>query len=91
MKGRDVFDLVMVAALFGGGMRELMQHWRPITMMAFLHYALPFSLFAYALLTLTGSFTAIINASSPLFVGGLVILLGTGLSTGLLKPRGTAL
>ena len=106
MKTRDIFDLVMVAALFGGaflfmrvaapafgaipliavrlalaalvlvpiilarrGTREIMQHWRPITMMAFLHYALPFSLFAYALLTLTGSFTAIINASSPLFVG----------------------
>ena len=50
-------------------MGEVVQHWRPITMMAFLHYALPFSLFAYALLTLTGSFTAIINASSPLFVG----------------------
>jgi len=97
MKTRDIFDLVMVAALFGGaflfmrvaapafgaipliavrlalaalvlvpiilarrGMREIMQHWRPITVMAFLHYAL---------LTLTGSFTAIINASSPLFVG----------------------
>lgn len=106
MKTRDIFDLTMVAALFGGaflfmrvaapefgaipliavrlvlaamvlipivvarkGMQEIVQHWRPITMMAFLHYALPFCLFAYALLTLTGSFTAIINASSPLFAG----------------------
>ena len=106
LKIKDIFDLIAVAALFGGAflfmrvaapefgaipliavrlalaamilvpiilarrsMGEVVQHWRPITMMAFLHYALPFSLFAYALLTLTGSFTAIINASSPLFVG----------------------
>jgi len=106
VKTRDIFDLTMVAALFGGaflfmrvaapefgaipliavrlvlaamvlipivlarkGMQEILQHWRPITMMAVLHYALPFCLFAYALLTLTGSFTAIINASSPLFAG----------------------
>ena len=82
-------------------------------MMAVLHCALPFSLFAYALLTLTGGFTAINNASSSLFVGviawawtgerlpavrivglmivrGLVILLGTGLSTGLLRLGGAA-
>ena len=106
MKTRDIFDLTMVAALFGGaflfmrvaapafgaipliavrlvlaamilmpivlarnGMPEIVQHWRPITVLAILHYALPFCLFAYALLTLTGSFTAIINASSPLFAG----------------------
>ncbi len=106
MKPRDVFDLIMVAALFGGaflfmrvaapefgaipliavrlalaalflvpiivarrGIPEIVQHWRPITMIAILHYAVPFSLFAYALLTLTGSFTAIVNASSPLFAG----------------------
>ena len=106
MKPRDIFDLIMVAALFGGaflfmrvaapefgaipliavrlalaalfllpvifarqGVGEILQHWRPITMIAILHYALPFSLFAYALLTLTGSFTAIVNASSPLFTG----------------------
>ena len=51
------------------GMQEIVDHWQPITMMAVLHYALPFCLFAYALLTLTGSFTAIVNASSPLFAG----------------------
>lgn len=51
------------------GVGEIMRNWRPITMIAILHYALPFCLFAYALLTLTGSFTAIVNASSPLFAG----------------------
>ena len=52
-----------------GGMQEIAQNWRPIVIMAVLHYALPFCLFAYALLTLTGGYTAIINASSPLFAG----------------------
>ncbi len=106
LKIKDVFDLVAVAALFGGaflfmrvaapefgaiplievrlaaatlilipiiavrgGMQEIARNWRPIVIMAVLHYALPFCLFAYALLTLTGGYTAIVNASSPLFAG----------------------
>ena len=106
VKIRDIFDLIAVAALFGGaflfmrvaapefgaiplievrlaaatlilipiiavrgGMQEIARNWRPIVIMAVLHYALPFCLFAYALLTLTGGYTAIINASSPLFAG----------------------
>jgi len=106
MKIKDFFDLIAVAALFGGaflfmrvaapefgaiplievrlvaatlilipivavrgGMQEIARNWRPIVIMAVLHYALPFCLFAYALLTLTGGYTAIINASSPLFAG----------------------
>ncbi len=106
LKIKDIFDLIAVAALFGGaflfmrvaapefgaipliedrlaaatlilipiiavrgGMQEIARNWRPIVIMAVLHYALPFCLFAYALLTLTGGYTAIINASSPLFAG----------------------
>ena len=106
LKIKDIFDLIAVAALFGGaflfmrvaapefgaiplievrlaaatlilipiiavrgGMQEILRNWRPIVIMAVLHYALPFCLFAYALLTLTGGYTAIINASSPLFAG----------------------
>lgn len=62
--------LVLLPIIFlRQGFGEVRQHWRAITMMAVLHYALPFCLFAYALLTLTGSFTAIVNASSPLFAG----------------------
>jgi drug/metabolite transporter (DMT)-like permease len=34
-----------------------------------LHYAVPFSLFAWSMLTLTAGYTSIINASSPLFAG----------------------
>ncbi len=106
LKIKDIFDLIAVAALFGGaflfmrvaapefgaiplievrlaaatlilipiiavrgGMQEIARNWRPIAIMAVLHNVLPFCLFAYALLTLTGGYTAIVNASSPLFAG----------------------
>jgi drug/metabolite transporter (DMT)-like permease len=69
--------VLMPIILMRSGAREMLQHWRPIAMMAVLHYALPFCLFAYALLTLTGSFTAIINASTPLF-GGVIAWIWIG-------------
>jgi drug/metabolite transporter (DMT)-like permease len=52
-----------------GDVNEVVRHWRPILLIGVLHYALPFCLFAYAMLTLTSGFAAIINASSPLFAG----------------------
>ena len=52
-----------------GGVAEVVTYWRPILLIGLLHYALPFCLFAYAMLALTGGFAAIINASSPLFAG----------------------
>lgn len=52
-----------------GNTAEIARHWRPILLVGVVHYALPFCLFAYAMLTLTGSYAAIINASSPLFAG----------------------
>jgi len=56
---------------------EITANWRSIALMGVLHYAVPFCLFAYAMLTLTGGFSAIINASSPLFAGIVAqILLG---------------
>ena len=48
---------------------DVKAHWRPIAVMGVLHYAIPFSLFAYAMLTLSAGYTSIINASSPLFAG----------------------
>jgi drug/metabolite transporter (DMT)-like permease len=48
---------------------EIAANWRPIALMGVLHYALPFCLYAYSMLTLTGGFSAIINASSTLFAG----------------------
>lgn len=56
------------------GLAELREHWRPIVMTGLLHYAIPFPLFAWAMLTLTGGFSAIINASSPLFAGVVAVL-----------------
>jgi drug/metabolite transporter (DMT)-like permease len=56
---------------------EIIANWRPIALMGVLHYAIPFCLFAYSMLTITGGLSAIINASSPLFAGVIAwILLG---------------
>ena len=46
-----------------------LQHWRAIALMGVLHYAIPFSLFAYSLLTLSAGYASVINASAPLITG----------------------
>lgn len=48
---------------------QVLQHWRAIALMGVLHYALPFSLFAYSLLTLSAGYASVINASAPLMTG----------------------
>ena len=48
---------------------DVKANWRSIVGMGVMHYAIPFSLFAYAMLTLSAGYTSIINASSPLFAG----------------------
>lgn len=53
--------------IFRRQLPEVKRHWRPIFVMGILHYALPFTLLAYSMLTLTAGYAAIINASSPLF------------------------
>ena len=55
--------LVLMRRQFG----EVLAHWRAIAAMGILHYAIPFSLFAYSMLTLPAGYSSIINASSPLF------------------------
>ena len=63
--------------LLKGGLADLRQNWQPILLLGVLHYAIPFCLFAYAMLTLTGGYSAIVNASSPLFAGAVAwIVLG---------------
>jgi len=57
--------LVLARGQFG----EMARNWRPIALMGVLHYALPFSLIAWSMLTLSAGYTSIINASSPLFAG----------------------
>jgi drug/metabolite transporter (DMT)-like permease len=104
MRRGDVFDLVLLAALWGGsflfmriaapefgamamvevrtlvaalfltallakgrGTAEMREHWRPIAFVGLVNSAIPFALFAYAMLALTAGFAAILNATSPLF------------------------
>lgn len=66
---RVVMAALMLLPLLvaGRGVSEVRRHWRGVALMGILHYALPFCLFAYSMLTLTGGYSAIINASSPLF------------------------
>ena len=52
----------------------LRKHWKTIAIVGITNSALPFALFAYALLTITGSLGAVFNAATPLF--GAVIAWG---------------
>jgi drug/metabolite transporter (DMT)-like permease len=53
--------------LYRGQLRLVLEHWRAISLMGVLHYALPFTLFAYSMLTLSAGYSSVINASAPLF------------------------
>ncbi len=60
--------LILVPVLaVRGQLAEARANWRPILFIGVLHYAMPFTLFAYSMLTLSGGYSAIVNASSPLF------------------------
>lgn len=48
---------------------EMLANWRAITLMGLMHYAVPFCLYAWAMLTLPAGYSSIINAASPLFAG----------------------
>lgn len=45
----------------------LRRHWKPILILGITNSAIPFLSFAYAMLTLSGGFSSIFNAASPLF------------------------
>jgi drug/metabolite transporter (DMT)-like permease len=45
----------------------LLKAWLPLTVVGLLNSALPFCLFAYAALSLSAGFTAVLNATSPLW------------------------
>jgi drug/metabolite transporter (DMT)-like permease len=57
--------LPLVAARRHAG--AVLAHWRPILAVGLVHYALPFCLFAWAMLSLPAGYSSIINATSPLF------------------------
>jgi drug/metabolite transporter (DMT)-like permease len=108
MRPRDLLDLVLLAALWGGSFlfvraavpafgpfalielrvgiaalmllpllalkgraSELRSNAAPIAVVGLMNSALPFTLFAFASLTMTAGFAAILNATAPLF-GALV-------------------
>jgi drug/metabolite transporter (DMT)-like permease len=50
-----------------GGMRDVARHWRPLTVVGVLNSALPFSLLAYATLSLTAGFASVLNGTTPFF------------------------
>ena len=104
MKRQDLFELTLLAALWGasflfmrmgasefgplplawvrvtgaalvllpmlalkGEVAALRTHWRTIAFVGITNSVIPFVLFAYALLTITGSLAAVFNAATPLF------------------------
>jgi drug/metabolite transporter (DMT)-like permease len=50
-----------------GRLRDLLTHWKPVLVVGVVNSALPFCLFAYASLSITGGLAAILNSSSPLW------------------------
>lgn len=125
MKSRDLFDLVLLAAIWGasfllmriaspafgplplielrvaiaalvllpllavrGGLSALRTKFVPLLVVAFSNSALPFVLYAWALLSVTAGFAAVANASAPLWAALIAYLwlrdrLGPGAVLGL--------
>jgi len=71
-----------------GELPALRAHWRTIAFVGVTNSVIPFVLFAYALLTITGSLAAVFNAATPLF--GAVIA-WAWLKTRLDAPRSAGL
>ena len=61
--------VLMPLLLQRGQLGLILQRWRAISLMGLLHYAVPFWLFAYSMLTLSAGYSSVINASAPLFAG----------------------
>lgn len=62
--------LLPIAILRGHGL-ALVQHWKAILGVGIFNSGLPFALFCFALLTITGGVGAVLNATAPMF-GALV-------------------
>lgn len=79
------FLLVILASK--GRTRRLYAHARPLIVLGALSAAVPFTLFAYAVLSLTAGFTSVLNATVPLF-GALVAYFWLGDKLGRLRILG---
>ena len=56
---------------------QLRQHWKPVVLVGLLNSALPFSCYAFALMSITTGLSSILNATVPLF-GAIVAWLWLG-------------
>lgn len=68
----------------------LRQHWRPILLVGLINSAMPFALFAWAVMHITTGLTSILNATVPLF-GALVAWVWLGDRINRLRWLGLAL
>src|SRR5688500_17723909 len=64
-----VFLLIVLARR--GGLHHLYKNAAQLTLLGAINSAIPFSLFAYAVLSITAGFASVLNATAPLF-GALV-------------------
>ena len=80
-----VFLAAIVAAR--GGMRDIYTHWGRLFVLGALSSAIPFTLFAYAVLSVTAGFASILNATVPLF-GAIVAYVWLGDTLGPLRIAG---
>jgi drug/metabolite transporter (DMT)-like permease len=69
LAGLSLLPLLIKLNLLG----ELRRYWKPLFVVGCLNSAIPFSLYAFASLYLPAGFTAILNATTPLF--GIIIAL----------------
>ncbi len=80
-----VFLLVVLA--IRGGTRDLYRHAPALIFIGAFSAALPFSLFAYSVLSVTAGFASVLNATVPLF-GALVAYLWLGERFGPMRALG---
>jgi drug/metabolite transporter (DMT)-like permease len=127
LKSRDVFELTVLAAIWGssflfmriaapefgpialiatrvavaavflaaivaarGGIRDIRAHAGSLLVLGALSSAIPFTLFAYSVLSVTAGFASILNATVPLF-GAIVAYLWLGDRLGPVRVAGLAI
>ena len=70
-----IASLTLLPLVFKLGLwPQIQRQWRALMLLGILNSALPFSLLAYASLSLSSGFTAILNATTPLFGLWIVVL-----------------
>ena len=86
-----VAALVLYALLHRDGrVCEMTEHWRGVAFVGLVNSAIPFTLFAYAMLSVTAGFGAILNATAPLF-GAVIAFLWLGERLPWLRVAGLAI